>query len=339
MGWHTKTRSKLAKAAASVCMEGLENRQMLTTLQGGDVFIYKDAKENLFRITVQGNTRAEFVAAAVDDQNNVTLGDLLPRDVTDGADLFAIYVEQADWDSVISIEEVTIDSNNGRVTPTPFNGNITLNTLNLRDGQIRSMATNGGTGNGYLGARTVQVGNNNNNDDRPILSIPLSTGIGVMPAPDDGFLSAGLVVADDQDLGKFLFDGTITGNVDVHGSMSLFYSGNILTGDAFGAPTCVLPGDTPEINFNVDGDLRNLVISGSIGTDNTGSFGAGDDPLYLTGLHMRVGGHLGQVDVTDAFAGTLEANEADRYFHNKPAMEIETRGTIDAYSDGFLNDT
>src|SRR3954471_12782961 len=124
MGSHFKTRSKLASAVARVCMEQLENRQMLTTLQGGDAFIYKDGSDNLFRITVLGNTRAEFVAAAVDDQNNVTLGDLLPRDATTGADLFAIYVDRGDWDSVISIEQVTVDTNNGRITPTPFGGNI-----------------------------------------------------------------------------------------------------------------------------------------------------------------------------------------------------------------------
>ena len=43
MGLHTKTRSKLASAVARVCMEQLEDRQMLTTLQGGDTFIYKDS--------------------------------------------------------------------------------------------------------------------------------------------------------------------------------------------------------------------------------------------------------------------------------------------------------
>ena len=90
---HTKIRSKLARAVAGVCrMEPLEDRQMLTTLNGGDVFLYKDNKTDIFRITVLGNTQAEFVAAAVDDQNNVTLGDLVQSDATNGEDLFAAHV-------------------------------------------------------------------------------------------------------------------------------------------------------------------------------------------------------------------------------------------------------
>src|SRR5688572_10942256 len=139
MGSHTKTRSKLARAIAGVCtMEGLESRQMLTTLQGGDVFIYRDSNDDLFRITVLGNTEAEFVGALVDDANNVTLGDLVPNSAPDdveGRDLFAIYVGTGNWDSAITIEQVTVEENSGRVTPTPFNGSINLNTTNARNGQ------------------------------------------------------------------------------------------------------------------------------------------------------------------------------------------------------------
>ena len=287
MGTHFKTRSKLARAVDRVCMEGLETRQMLTTLVGGDVFIYKDSADSLFRITVLGNTRAEFVAAAVDANNNVTLGDLAPRDATDGADLFAIYVDQGDFDSIITVEQVTVDTN-GRVTPTPFNGNITLSTTNLRNGQQRTMDANGGTGSAYLGARTNAINGQANSQNQPILSANLAGQIGVLPT-DNGPWSAGLIVADGQDLGRFLFDGTITGAVDIHGSVNMFYAGNILTGDASGNFGFGFPGGpTPTVNFNVDGDLRNLIISGSIGTDNTANFGLGDDPLYLTGAHLRV---------------------------------------------------
>ena len=134
---HTKMRSKLARAVAGVCkMEPLEDRQMLTTLNGGDVAFFKDSKGALFRITVLGNTQAEFVAADVDATTNaVTLGDLAPPDATNGKDLFAIYVGTADWDSSITVENVTIDAATGRVTPTPFNGSVSLNVTNARDGQ------------------------------------------------------------------------------------------------------------------------------------------------------------------------------------------------------------
>src|SRR5436190_8045839 len=147
MGSQHKRRSKLARAAAGVCvMEGLENRQLLTTLNGGQVFLYKDVGGNFFRITVLGNTQAEFVGAAVDANNNVTLGDLARPNDTDGKDLFAIYVGTSDWDSVITVEQVNFDSNSGRITPNPFSGTISLNVSNARNGQNLNMTTNGGTG-------------------------------------------------------------------------------------------------------------------------------------------------------------------------------------------------
>ena len=273
---HTKMRSKLARAVAGVCkMEPLEDRQMLTTLNGGDVAFFKDSKGALFRITVLGNTQAEFVAADVDATTNaVTLGDLAPPDATNGKDLFAIYVGTADWDSSITVENVTIDAATGRVTPTPFNGSVTLNVTNARDGQNLGITTDAGTGVGYLGARTKQAGNGNNTADRPILTANLPGQIGILPT-DNGPWSAGLVVADGQNLGKFLFDGTITGNVNIGASMNLFYAGNILTGDAGGEFISSFPAAFPN-NFNVAGDLRDLIISGSIGTDNTAGTGPGD---------------------------------------------------------------
>src|SRR5215212_2367656 len=94
-----KSRSVISKATAKVCLfEPLENRQLLTTLNGGDTFDFLDSKDDLYRITVRGNTQAEFVAAAVDDQTNgVTLGDLVPAGSASGtgSDLFAVYVKTA----------------------------------------------------------------------------------------------------------------------------------------------------------------------------------------------------------------------------------------------------
>ena len=160
MGSHFKTRSKLARATAGIFkMEGLENRQLLTTLNGGDVFFYKDKNDEPFRITVLGNTQAEFVGATVDDTNNVTLGDLVsafaPDDV-DGAELFSIYVAQSDWDSVITIEHVIITPGQPIVLD-PFSGTINLNVTNARNGQNLALTTNGDSGQAYLGARTNTI--------------------------------------------------------------------------------------------------------------------------------------------------------------------------------------
>ena len=58
--------------------EGLEPRLMLTTLLGGDVFEYQDANdsEHIIRIALDGDIIAEFIAADLDPQNNIILGDI-----------------------------------------------------------------------------------------------------------------------------------------------------------------------------------------------------------------------------------------------------------------------
>jgi hypothetical protein len=337
MGLRRKSLQKLARATAEICrFEPLENRQMLTTLSGGDVFDYKDSNGDLFRITLRGNVDAEFVGAAVDDNNNVTLGDLVPAsapDDVDGSDLFHVYVRNADWNASISVEGITID-NNGRVTHRPFNGNVSLNVTNARNGRDLNISTNGGTGQAYLGARTNDINGQNNSGDRPITSAGLSGQIGILPR-DSGNLSAGLVVANGENLGKFLFDGTVTGMVDIGGSMNMFYAGNVLTGTTSGAFISGADSSTPN-NFNVDGDLHNLVVSGSVGTDTDNGL---HDPDYLTRFQMRVGGHLGHVDVTDDFVGTVNANRLARYAVDQPQDEVESRGEAPSFVNGFLNDT
>src|SRR5439155_3830341 len=274
MGSHFKRRSKLAGATAGVLMERLEARQLLTTLSGGQTFIYKDTHNQDFLITVLGNTQAEFVGAAVDAQNNVILGDLVSPADTNGRELFAIYVGTADWDSVISIQHVTL--NNGQLTLDPFTGGVQLNVTNARTGRNYPLATNGGSGQGFLGARTNQISGINESENHPILSVDLPGQIGILPT-DQGPWGAGLIVADGQDLGKFLFDGTISGNVDIGGSMNLFYAGNVLTGETNGTFLSSFPSSNPN-NFNVKGDLRDLVVGGSIGIDSGNNFGPGDDP-------------------------------------------------------------
>jgi len=318
-------------------MEGLESRQMLTTLNGGDVFLYQDSTGSDFRITVLGNTQAEFVGA-IAAGNNLTLGNLVPPSQNNPSttDLFAIYVGTSDWDSSITIEQVSIDQSSGRITPTPFGAGVGLNVTNARNGNNLAMGTNAGTGAAFLGARS-DFPNNGNADNHPVITGNLPGQIGILPT-DSGPWGAGLIVADGNDLGRFLFDGTISGNVDIGGSINLFYAGNVLTGDTEGSFISSFPPFNAN-NFNVDGDLRDLVVSGSVGTDSGGNFGPGDDPIYITRFQMHVGGHLGGIDVNDSFLGTVDANDQDRYFRNDPQLEVEARGTLPTFSAGFLNDT
>src|SRR5688572_22347190 len=67
------------RAAAPFCSEGLEPRFMLTTLVGGQSFVYVDnslpgdvesGQGELVRVRVDGNIRVEIVGAAVSGRNN-----------------------------------------------------------------------------------------------------------------------------------------------------------------------------------------------------------------------------------------------------------------------------
>src|ERR1041385_6733395 len=71
-------RSKPRRSARKqpLNLETLEGRVLLTTLVGGDVFEYIDATGKTIRIATAGDIIAEVVAADIDDQNNVVLGDM-----------------------------------------------------------------------------------------------------------------------------------------------------------------------------------------------------------------------------------------------------------------------
>jgi len=118
-----------------------------------------------------------------------------------------------------------------------------------------------------------------------------------------------------QDMDSILIGGTVTGIVDSAGSMEMFYAGWIITGYANGLLTS--PGDldfnyVPE-NFRIAGDIRNIITVGSLGTDEgTDSEDEKDEPNYLTGFDLFVGGKLGQILTLDTLIGiTHVENWAD----------------------------
>ena len=103
-----------------------------------------------------------------------------------------------------------------------------------------------------------------------------------------------------QDLGRFACGGVVTGQVYVSGSMNTFYAGYVLTGDAAGQdltfPT--FPG-----NFTVGGELRNLLVKASIGSDNGDQIRAS----YNSGFDLSVGGKLGQIFAGQDLYGSIAA--------------------------------
>ena len=337
-------------------LEPLETRRLLTTLIGGGydnngqplttIYDFKDTDEEIIRIIVGGDTRAEFIGATFDeDTGAMTLGDLTPAPVGDddpnadlpGSDLFAIYVEESDAGSFIAVSGLDEDANPPEVRP--YEGNVTLTVRDLQDnGNWTSMSTDDGTGVAFLGARSPAIDDVDDSEDRPILSGRLTDPIGILPLGSGRTLRAGLTIAGGNDFGRFLFGGTISGRVRATGSVDQFYAGNILTGDTRGGALQV------NDNFRVDGDLRDLVVLGSVGTMEEGEGNPLDRPRYLTGFDLLVVGQLGQFNARGNIYGGGRINASSRNEIRTPQFEVESRGDLvwdGGYvdTDQFFNDT
>lgn len=324
-------------------IELLEKRQLLTTIAGGGfttngdpiatIVYYKDASDNVVKIAVGGNATAEFIAGYVDkDTNALTLGDLAPMSVEDGegADLFQVYVTQGDERSYIAIAKVTV-SETGIGPMEPYSGSLESG-LNVRSnlGPIINVSAPEGTGSIYLGARTKDIGDAENEDSRPILAGTLSGAHGVRPAVDDlpgdpRNVVAGLVIADQKSLGTFAFAGTVTGRVNITGSIETFYAGWLLTGNANNDESGVIFYSD---NFSVSGDARNIISMASIGTDAVDAITAATGlSTYQTGVDIEVGGTVGQiVSLTGGYTGKTHVTHSQLVPSlGTPQVEIEDR--------------
>ncbi len=215
--------------------------------------------------------------------------------------IFTIYVSQSDFTGGISIAEVPpLD-----VTPRPmepFADTIgELRVTNAQTGLLNAVGAPGGTGEAFIGARTIQIGTVPNNDE-PILTGQVTAPFGVLPA-NITTLHAGLIVAGGQNLGNFLLGGTLTGEVNIGGAINQFYAGWLLTGDASGEGVNEV---TDPQNFKVAGNIGKLTVLGGIGSDNDGGV-ATTLPTYDTGFDMYVGGTIGAVQSFQSILGAINA--------------------------------
>jgi hypothetical protein len=381
----TTTTARLKNKYRPQMIEALECRQLLTTLYGGGAgqaatYIYTTAGATPptpadAQITIYGDVIAEFIfvdgTGAVVNRPVTFNG---PGGVNDGTggsivadpglDLFAIYVAKSDINSYISIEAIGTSDPFGGVTSLsiiPANPKPSPAPVTSGSGQLRLGALTGGT----TGSPVIKTDIN-------------GSAIGVRPAglddlPEDPTtdLSAGLRVANGQDLGKFMFDGEVFGKVHVDGSMNLFYAGWLLTGDARGADegldtsglpisladNFVTPQDTalgasrhivPRQNFYVGGDLQNLVSDGAIGWDATFAPAGDIAPYYLSGVDIYVRGRIGQIHGNEGNAATVTALNLDPAVagFTRPVVyqeELEgfwhfpTNGVANNISSGFPN--
>lgn len=281
-------------------MEELERRRMLYTTvpSGTDTFEYKDASDQIVRIAYH-NVQAEFVFARVNpDTNELVLSEpTLSFQEEDGKDLFAIYVAQAGEGSYITAAQVPAITTFPRPMQ-PFTGNVSLTIVGSAG--IQPVTTASGSGAIYLGAKTRDTpANIANEPDRPFLTDQFF-GMGILGPRPNGRLTAGLVTEKGVDLGKFFWGGAISGQVSLGGSVDTFYAGALLTGDTRGESGFV----TIPNNFSVAGDIRELIVMGSIGTHDNANNG---DPIYQTGFDMEVRGTIGRIQNYNHIIGNIRA--------------------------------
>lgn len=302
----------VCERAVQAVVERLEGRTLLTTITGGGTdpvtgealattVFFRDAADHLVRIDVGGDTVAEFIGGRVpDNSSQLILNPLAGTATGTGYDLYNIYVSQSNQFSYISI--TTVNPQTGALLPFDSSAG-SIRAFNATTGVSGTIALDGGTGSVFIGARTRSP---SPGDQIPILSRSSGVAIGVRPATPR--IPAGLQIAPGNDFGRFLLGGTITGIVDIGGSIDSFYAGNVLTGDARGLlfPTVetTINGGKRVSNFTVGGNIHSLLVGGSIGTNNDAGL---DTPDYNTGFDMRVGGIVGQVATRDAYMGGLDA--------------------------------
>lgn len=324
-------RSASVTRAVHYAVEELETRRLfntiitdtnpLTATPATKSFEYKDAHGVTVRVTVHGDVSAEFIFARVTKGDTVTgaggndviLGEpvsptapdpktgKLGANQEDGRDLFHVYVAQASIDSFISVAEVPTFSTQQRPMR-PFTGAVGINIDFPLVGTDVGRTMDAGTGNIVLGTRTRDTALDiENEENHPIISARFN-GQGLMPVTANNRLIAGLSTASGVSLGRFLFGGTVMGHVTLLGSMESFYCGALITGVASGQG---LGSSNDPGNFYVQGDIRNILVKGSVGTNTLGN--TNDDrkrPTYATGTDFDIHGRVGQIRVGGDYLGT-----------------------------------
>lgn len=218
--------------------------------------------------------------------------------------IFAFYVSEASEDSGISVAMVPAVTVTDRPME-PFSGTIgQLYVNSAQPGKLPFfVSAPANSGEALLGARTLQLFPGQTIFDQPITSLSVTTTFGVLPTSITT-LNAGLIVAPGQTLGNFLFGGTVLGQVNIGGSIDEFYAGWLLTGNA-GGENAVNDVTDPD-NFYVAGDIRDLIVMGSIGTESDAGL---NSPDYVSGFDMLVGGTIGEVQTYDSLIGNVNAED------------------------------
>jgi hypothetical protein len=231
------------------------------------------------------------------DSNRDTLVAYDIRERFQNTDLYAVYGENVSPDLSVAISAFTPSSNpnfsfNRQLFEgilDPYSGSAGTIRTNMSAGLPQSIAL--GNGALYLGIRepdeTAAL-------TQPVLGLSSTTdfvggkpGVSLPKLVRPGVYLSGTIR-------DFFFGGTITGTVNINGSVDTFYAGNVVTGDPLNG------AENPDNNFFVNGDLRNLIVRGGIGTLS----GAND--LFAPNTELLINGRVQQVKAGDSYRGAID---------------------------------
>lgn len=240
--------------------------------------------------------------------------------------VWSFYVSQSDENAEIVVSGETKVGG----TDTPFTGSVgMLRVVNAQTGMLNLISAPANTGVVYVGALSRHIDPNSTTDNFiPYITAPVPSGVnfGVLPGTFTN-LSPGLIVASGNNLGQFQVGGTVTGDVLVHGAIGTFYAGWLLTGNANGEIQGIISDPR---NFEVDGEIRSLLVDASIGTDSDAALQL---PTYLSGFDMHTMGAIGTVQsYAGSIIGAVNADDSPGFPSlDDDQQELETKAAPTAF--------
>lgn len=312
----------------------------------GDLSWNPTLKDKFFAVGSKG------VLLGADLETNELVG-IDTRDRFAEIGLYAVVSDRTNENTLITISVVEpnpdIDDNPALAaqlgTSTPFAGNSGgISVVEVDEGMDNpTVISTGNDGGLFMGLRTP--------DEDEALTIPVLQLNSNRETQGGNFIGSKQQVPGlptkfspgvylENSVGSFMFGGTITGKVNIGGSVDVFYAGNILTGHARGeAPLAADDEDQIDIsddNFFVAGDLRYL-ISNNIG----GLEGQPDEYNPETDIHVK--GRFGASKAQFEYNAAVEVNANNTGFNvNSLSIEKETivnRGETEDDLIGIAFDT
>ena len=142
-----------------------------------------------------------------------------------------------------------------------------------------------------------------------------------------------------QNIGSFRFAGTVTGQIDISGSIEDFYAGWLPLG-ATGGQELSAAGPTVPQNFRAGGEIRDFLVLDSIGTHDASAYG---DSTYVTGFDLVAGGKIQQIVSREDVMGSIRASNNGTVLPNtRNQQEMESRPGLGNFGDAsytvFWND-